>query len=231
MPPQAPVDLRHARFNMIEQQIRPWEVLDLAVLELLDALPRDGFVPAGRQALAYMDMELPLVAPAVDGECMLAPRVEARMLQDLAIRPGDKVLEVGAGSGYMAALLARQAARVVSLEINAALAAMARENLQRAGIANAEVRAADAAASDFAACRADGPWDVIVLSGSVAEVPDALLSLLAPGGRLGAIVGGEPVMRATFITREGDAAFRSAQPWDTLAPRLRHFPEAPRFRF
>lgn len=162
---------------------------------------------------------------------MLAPRVEARLLQDLAIRPTDKVLEVGAGSGYMAALLASLAARVVSLEINDALATMARNNLQRAGISNAEVRVADAVADAYAACAADGPWDVIVLSGSVAEVPDALLALLKPGGRLGAIVGDEPVMRASIITREGDAAFRTTQPWDTIAPRLRNFPETPHFRF
>lgn len=231
MTPQPAIDLNRARFNMIEQQIRPWKVLDPAVLELLDRLPRDAFVPASLKAMAYSDLELPLSQPPVEGECMLAPKVEARMLQDLAVKPGDKVLEVGAGSGYMAALLAGRAARVVSLEINERLAAMARDNLQRAGIANAEVRLADATANDWAACRAEGPWDVIVLSGSVAEVPAVLLELLAPGGRLGAIVGDEPVMRATFVTREGDGRFRSIDPWDTLAPRLRHFPDRPRFRF
>lgn len=231
MTPQPLIDLSQARFNMIEQQIRPWDVLDLTVLELLERLPREAFVPPAHKALAYADMELPLGTPAVEGECMLAPRVEARMLQDLAIQPTDKVLEIGAGSGYMAALLASLSARVVSLEINDALATRARDNLQRAGITNAEVRVADATADAYAACAADGPWDVIVLSGSVAEVPDALLALLATGGRLGAVVGGEPVMRATFVTREGDAAFRTAQPWDTIAPRLRNFPEAPRFRF
>lgn len=231
MTSQTPTDLSQARFNMIEQQIRPWDVLDQTVLELLEQLPREAFVPPAHKALAYADMELPLGTPAVEGECMLAPRVEARLLQDLAIRPTDKVLEVGAGSGYMVALLASLSARVVSLEINDALATMARNNLQRAGIANAEVRVADAVADAFAACAADGPWDVIVLSGSVAEVPDALLALLKPGGRLGAIVGDEPVMRASIITREGDAAFRTTQPWDTIAPRLRNFPETPRFRF
>lgn len=231
MTSQDTLDLARARFNMIEQQIRPWEVLDPAVLELLDRLPREQFVPAGQKALAYVDMELPLSHPAVEGECMLAPRVEARMLQDLAIRPEDKVLEVGAGSGYMAALLASRAARVVSLEINESLARMARDNLQRAGLSNADVRVADAAAQAFAACRAEAPWDVIVLSGSVGEVPESLLSLLAPGGRLGAIVGEEPVMRATIITRTGDAAYQTSQPWDTVAPRLRNFPQASRFRF
>jgi len=231
MTSQDTLDLARARFNMIEQQIRPWEVLDPVVLDLLDRLPREQFVPAGQQALAYVDMELPLASPAVEGECMLAPRVEARLLQDLAIRPDDKVLEIGAGSGYMAALLASLASRVVSLEINESLARMARENLQQAGITNADVRVADACANAFTACAAEGPWNVILLSGSVAEVPPALLSLLAPGGRLGAIVGEEPVMRATIITRVGDNSFQTAQPWDTVAPRLRNFPQASRFRF
>lgn len=231
MTSQDTLDLARARFNMIEQQIRPWEVLDPVVLDLLDRLPREQFVPAGQQALAYVDMELPLASPAVEGECMLAPRVEARLLQDLAIRPDDKVLEIGAGSGYMAALLASLASRVVSLEINESLARMARENLQQAGITNADVRVADACANAFTACAAEGPWNVILLSGSVAEVPPALLSLLAPGGRLGAIVGEEPVMRATIITRVGDNSFQTAQPWDTVAPRLHNFPQASRFRF
>ncbi len=231
MTSQDTLDLARARFNMIEQQIRPWEVLDPVVLDLLDRLPREQFVPAGQQALAYVDMELPLASPAVEGECMLAPRVEARLLQDLAIRPDDKVLEIGAGSGYMAALLASLASRVVSLEINESLARMARENLQQAGITNADVRVADACANAFTACAAEAPWIVIVLSGSVAEVPPALLSLLAPGGRLGAIVGEEPVMRATIITRVGDTSFQTAQPWDTVAPRLHNFPQASRFRF
>ena len=225
------LSLDKARFNMIEQQVRPWEVLDPTVLALLDSVPRDLFVSAAHKAMAYVDMELPLASPAVEGECMLAPRVEARLLQDLAIHPDDKVLEIGAGSGYMAALLASLASRVVSLEINESLARMARENLQRAGITNADVRVADACANAFTACAAEGPWNVILLSGSVAEVPPALLSLLAPGGRLGAIVGEEPVMRATIITRVGDNSFQTAQPWDTVAPRLRNFPQASRFRF
>ena len=220
-----------ARFNMIEQQIRPWEVLDAQVLALLGQVRREDFAPQAHRALAFTDMELPLTHPAVDGQVMLAPRVEARLLQDLTIQPTDKALEVGAGSGHMAALLAGMAQRVVSLEIDGALAQMARENLQRAGITNASVRLADACAQDFAACRTQAPWDVIVLSGSVAEVPAALLSQLKIGGRLSAIVGFEPMMRATLVTRVGDATFATAQPWDCVVPRLRHFPEPSRFRF
>ncbi|MDZ4130266.1 MAG: methyltransferase domain-containing protein, partial [Hydrogenophaga sp.] len=151
--------------------------------------------------------------------------------QDLQLKPTDKVLEVGTGSGYMAALLASLAQRVVSIEIDPNLARNARENLQKAGITNADVRTADAAANQFAACTAEGPFDAIVLSGSVAEVPPALLALLAPGGRLVAIVGQEPVMRATVVTRVGDASFQTAQPWDTVAPRLQNFPEPSRFQF
>ncbi|MGE0100555.1 MAG: protein-L-isoaspartate O-methyltransferase [Hydrogenophaga sp.] len=227
--PQTHSDL--ARFNMIEQQIRPWEVLDARVLDLLARVRREDFVPTAHRSLAFADLELPLTHPAVEGETMLAPRVEARLLQDLALKPTDKVLEVGSGSGYMAALLASLAHSVVSLEINPELVRMARQNLQAAGIHNVDVREADAAANGFAACATHGPFDAIVLSGSVAEVPPALLALLAKGGRLAAIVGFEPMMRATIVTRTGDASFQTAQPWDTVAPRLRNFPAPSSFRF
>jgi len=223
--------LEQARFNMIEQQIRPWEVLDGQVLDLLGRVHREDFAPPAHKSLAFADMELPLTHPAVEGQVMLAPKVEARLLQNLALKPTDKVLEVGAGSGYMAALLASLSHSVVSLEIDAGLARLARQNLQTAGIHNVDVREADAAANGFAACASQSPFDAIVLSGSVAEVPPALLDLLAPGGRLAAIVGSEPVMRATIITRMDNASFQTAQPWDTVAPRLRNFPEPSRFRF
>lgn len=227
----AALNLSQARFNMIEQQIRPWEVLDSQVLALLDRVHREDFVPAAHKSLAFADMELPLNQPAVDGQAMLAPKVEARLVQNLTLQPSDKVLEVGTGSGHMAALLAGLTQRVVSIEIDEALARRARENLQQAGIGNVEVRCADAAANGFAACADGAPFDAIVLSGSVAEIPPALLALLAPGGRLAAIVGHEPVMRATIVTRTGDASFQTAQPWDTVAPRLRNFPAPSSFRF
>ena len=224
-------DFEKARFNMIEQQIRPWEVLDARVLALLGDLKREQFVPAAYQALALADMEIPLSSPAVEGECMLAPKVEARALQDLQLAPTDNVLEIGTGSGYMAALLGRLSARVLSLEINPVLAEQARANLRRAGIENAEVRVADAAASRFAPCVGNAPYDAIVLSGSVAEVPADLLELLKVGGRLFAVVGQEPVMRATIVRRASENAYHTEQPWDIVLPRLLHFPEPSRFQF
>ena len=225
------IDFERARFNMIEQQIRPWDVLDLEVLELLSLVRREDFVPLAHKAMAFVDMQIPLLGSGEEamqqGHCMLEPKVEARLLQDLHVKPHEKVLEVGAGSGYMAALLARRAQRVVSLELHPELAKMARTNLQRAGISNAEVRQADGAAG----LPAESPFDVIVLSGSVAEVPPAVLAQLKIGGRLAAVVGYEPMMRATFITRTGETTFTTAQPWDTVARRLAHFPEPSRFQF
>ena len=220
-----------ARYNMIEQQIRPWNVLDLDVLDLLAVVRREDFVPPAYRGMAFMDIEVPLLPGDAEesvrqGHSMLQPRVDARVLQDLQIKPTDRVLEIGAGSGYMAALLAARAERVVSLEINAELAEMARENLRDAGVQNADVRQADGARDAIP----DGPFDVIVLSGSVAEVPSSLLSHLKDGGRLGAIVGGEPVMRFTLVTRTGDR-FETVTPWDTTAPRLVGFPEPSGFTF
>jgi protein-L-isoaspartate(D-aspartate) O-methyltransferase len=227
----ATADIERARFNMIEQQIRPWDVLDLEVLELLSLVRREDFVPMAHKALAFTDMRIPLLQPTEQamqqGQCMLEPKVEARMLQDLRVQPHEKVLEVGAGSGYMAALLAHRAQRVVSLELHPELVTMARANLQRAGLNNVEVREADGSKG----LPGEAPFDVIVLSGSVAEVPPVLLSQLKVGGRLGAIVGFEPVMRATFITRTGETTYTTSQPWDTLAPRLAHFPEPSKFHF
>lgn len=230
------MNYEQARFNMIEQQIRPWEVLDTHVLSLLALVKREDFVPAGHQALAFADLEIPLSNQADNdpGQCMLSPKVEARILQDLAVQKHEKVLEIGAGSGYMAALLSHRAQQVLALEIDAALARSAQRNLHNAGVYNAEVRCADGAAlvsNAESALALGGPFDVIVLSGSVASVPPQLLTLLKMGGRLSAIVGDEPVMRATLITRVGEAAWHTTQAWDTVAPRLLNFAEPSRFQF
>ena len=224
------MNTEQARFNMIEQQVRPWNVSDVTVLGLLSTVKREDFVPAAHKGLAFADLEIPLTGSGEEamamGQCMLAPRLEARMLQDLAVRPTDTVLEVGTGSGYSAALLASIAQRVITLEINPDLAATARTNLRNAGFQNTEVRVADGSRLSVV----DGRFDVIVLSGSVAEIPHALLSLLKVGGRLGAIVGDEPMMQATVVTRTSDTSFNTAQGWDTVAPRLQNFPEPSRFK-
>jgi protein-L-isoaspartate(D-aspartate) O-methyltransferase len=224
------MNYEQARFNMIEQQIRPWDVLDPQVLDLLALVRREDFVPMAHKALAFVDMEIPLVAgpdASAKGQVMLAPKVQARLLQDLGIHKHEKVLEIGTGSGYMAALLAHRAQRVISLEIDPQIAATARSNLQRAGVYNAEVRDADGSQG----LAAEGPFDVILLSGSVAAVPQHLLAQLKAGGRLAAVVGSEPMMRATFVTRVADAAYNTVQPWDTVAPRLQGFSEPSRFTF
>jgi len=212
-----------ARFNMIEQQIRPWNVLDTDILALLAAVPREDFVPPAHQALAFADLEIPLG----HGECMLAPRMEARMLQDLQVQPHERVLEIGTGSGYMAALLASRGASVLSLELQPELAALARAHLQRVGAHNTEVRVADGAQ----ALRGEGPFDAIMLSGSVAQLPQHLLDLLAVGGRLIAVVGDEPIMCATLVKRVGPAELSSSKLWDANAPRLHGFAEHSQFHF
>ena len=233
MQPQSPfaLDIKTARFNMIEQQIRPWEVADPTILALLDSVPRDQFAPVALRGLAYADVGLPLSSPAKEGESMLHPKAQARLAQDIALKADDTVLHIGTGSGFTAALLARQAKSVLSLEINPAIARQAIENLQQAGIANVDVRTADAAAENFKACTGQGPYDAIVLSGTVAEVPQALLNLLKVGGRLFAFVGEDPVVRATLVTRASETAFATAQPWDFVAPKLLNFPAPSTFRF
>lgn len=226
--PNEPV--AQARYNMIEQQIRPWNVYDADILLQLGQMRREEFVPEALRSLAFSDMELPLLGDPDEalrnGLCMLAPKVEARLLHDLKVQKNERVLEIGAGSGFMAALLAYRANQVVSLEIVPELADMARANLQRAGVHNAVVRLADGARDAIP----DGPFDVIVLSGSVAAIPQELLACLRDGGRLVAIVGQEPVMRTTFVHRKGDR-FETTQPWDTNAARLAHFTEPSLFTF
>lgn len=216
----SPLEL--ARFNMIEQQIRPWNVLDSRVLQLLSELKREDFVPTAHKSLAFGDFELPLA----EGASMLAPKVEARLLQDVQLTGTENVLEIGTGSGYMAALLGRMSHHVTTLEINPALAAQATHNLARAVVANVDVHVADG--SDAEAIQ--GQFDVIVLSGSVAEIPTQLIDKLKVGGRLVAIVGEEPVMRMTLVTLTSKG-LQTTTPWDTLAPRLVGFPELETFTF
>ncbi len=221
------MNLEQARFNMIEQQIRPWEVLDAHVLQLLSVVKREDFLPLAHKALAFVDMEIPLREGAAQGQTMLAPRVEARLLQDANVKKHEKVLEIGTGSGYMAALLGHCAQRVISVEIEPELARLARANLQKSGSHNVEVREGDG----FTVARGEAPFDVIVLSGSVAEVPASLLAQVKIGGRLVGIIGDDPVMRATVMTRTGEATWTSVQLWDTVVPRLLNVPEHSKFTF
>jgi protein-L-isoaspartate(D-aspartate) O-methyltransferase len=217
------MNVEQARFNMIEQQIRPWDVLDTSVLTLLSVVRREDFVPAANKGQAFMDLEIPLG----HGRHLLAPRVEARLVQDLNLSKNDSVLHIGAANGYVTALLAHKARRVIGLESDAALAATARANLRAASVNNAEIVQADGAVG----FPAQAPFDAILLAGSVAAVPQALLDQLKVGGRLLAIVGQEPVMQATLYTRIADGQFSSQALFDTIAPRLAGFTEPSRFHF
>jgi protein-L-isoaspartate(D-aspartate) O-methyltransferase len=217
------MNVEQARFNMIEQQIRPWEVLDQSVLSLLSVVKREDFVPPAYRSLAFVDMQVPLP----NGQVMLEPKVEARLLQELAVQRHERVLEVGAGSGHMAALLAHKAQHVTTLEIDPELARLASENLKRAWVLNARVVEADASKG----IPLGGPFDVIVLSGSVAEVPRSLLGQLKPFGRLTTIVGQLPIMQAVLVTRGEDSGHSTVELFDTVAPRLVGFAEPSRFTF
>jgi protein-L-isoaspartate(D-aspartate) O-methyltransferase len=187
------MDLEQTRFNMVEQQIRPWEVLDEDVLKLLFELRREEFVPAAYRSLAFVDMEIPLG----HGEVMLTPKLEARILQELQVKKTDQILEVGSGSGYLTALLAKKGKFVHSVEIVPELKAMAEKNLREHAIDNIMLETGDAARG----WPQHGPYDVIALTGSVPVLPAAFQESLKTGGRLFAIVGEAPVMSAVLITR------------------------------
>ena len=206
------MNIEQARFNMIEQQIRPWEVLDPRVLDLLSAVKREDFTPEAFRSLAFADMEIPLG----QGQVMLAPKIEAKVLQELGLKTTDKVLEIGTGSGYMAALMAACCEHVVSVESRQELAAQARENLQRAGIGNVSIEVGNGA--DGWSSR--GPYDAIVVSGSMPEAPSTLLKQLRVGGRLAIFVGEAPVMEAQLITRTGEDTFNVINLFETVVPKL-----------
>ncbi|WP_301100728.1 protein-L-isoaspartate O-methyltransferase [Propionivibrio sp.] len=219
------MDTERARFNMIEQQIRPWNVLDPAVLELLSVVKREDFVPAAYRDLAFADLEIPLGAKP--GQTMLAPKIEARILQELSLRNVDTVLEVGTGSGYMAALLAAKAEYIYSVEIDPTLAETARGNLGQTGIANVSVETGDAAQGW--ACSA--PYDAIVLSGSTPILPEALLRQLKIGGRLVAIVGEAPAMQVQLVTRTDEDAFNTSIVFETVVAPLINAEQRKKFVF
>jgi protein-L-isoaspartate(D-aspartate) O-methyltransferase len=225
---QAGHDFDKARFNMVEQQVRPWDVLDQSVLDLLYEVKREEFVPAPYKALAFTDMDIPLKLDGIDtGEFMWSPKLEARIVQELTIKPHDTVLEIGTGSGYLSALLAHKADHVLSIEIDPRLKAYAEGNLARAGVHNVRVELGDG--SRGWAGRA--PYDVIVVTGSLPVVPDTMKRQLRIGGRMAAIVGTEPVMTAQLITRATESGFDIARLFETSVKALKNAERPSSFRF
>lgn len=211
------MNLEQARYNMVEQQIRPSEPLREDVRELLHVVRREDFVPAELRHLAFADCPLPLG----HGAAMFTPRIEAAAMQALRPRKHESILEIGAGSGYLTALLAVHADRVVSAEIVPELAAAARANLHRAGISNATVETGNG--YDLASSSA-GHYDVIMVGGGLADIPAELLAKLKVGGRLLGFVGAAPVYRACLVTRIDDTAFRSQNLFETDVEPLRGLP-------
>jgi protein-L-isoaspartate(D-aspartate) O-methyltransferase len=215
------MNVEQARFNMIEQQIRTWEVLDERVLSVLAEIPREKFVPEEHSKLAFADLSIPLP----HGEEMMPPKVEARMLQTLSVRPDDVVLEVGTGSGYTTALLAAMAKQVYSVEIHPDLSASAQAKLAAMGIRNVTLDVGDAALG----WDKHAPYDVIAITGSCPTLPDWYKNSLKIGGRMFVVVGERPIMEAMLITRTGDNAWSQESLFETdlralvNAPRPQHF--------
>lgn len=221
------MNIEQARFNMIEQQIRTWDVLDEDVLDLLMVVKREFFVPAAYKGLAFMDTEIPLPC----GENMLTPKLEARILQELAIKKHERVLEIGAGSGYMAALLAYKARHVVTVDIAPELQALAAKNLAGYGVTNVEVALGDGAQGWDGSGVNGAPYDVIVVSGSLPVLPDAFLKQLNVGGRLIVILGEAPVMTAEIITRRSDIVYDTRKAFETCIKPLRNAIVPSHFKF
>ena len=217
------MNFEQARFNMIEQQIRTWEVLDPAVLELLFQVKREDFVPPAEREIAFADLEVPLGL----GESMMQPKVEARIVQELAIQPHENVYEVGTGSGYLTALMASRARHVTSAEIHPELHARAAENLRRTSLANVSLLQGDSARAPLA----ESAFDVIVLTGSTPILPQALLDRLTPGGRLFAVMGDPPVMKAIIVRQPVAGAFQHVELFETMLKPLVNAAQPPRFRF
>ena len=215
------MNLENARFNMIEQQIRPWDVLDQRVLDLLNELPRENFVPQRYRKLAYMDTTIPLG----NDQVMMPPRVEARILQALNIQADETVLEVGTGSGYVTALLASLGDHIYSVDINAEMTRTAGDKLADHGISNVTLETGDAARG----WDAHAPYDVIVITGSLPLLPVNFKQALKIGGRLVAIVGDSPVMEVVLITRVGESEWAQETLFETDLPALINAPEPERF--
>ncbi len=217
------MNFEKARFNMVEQQIRPWEVLDQDVLDLLMTVKREEFVPAAHRELAFADVEIPIGC----GQVMLKPVIEGKILQALRVTRSDTVLEIGAGSGWFAALLAARAEWVRTMEIEPELVKLASANLERNGVHNVVVVDGDGVQG----WSGRAPYDVIVVSGGLPFVPQSLLEQLKVGGRLFAFVGEAPVMKARLITCEGEGRFRTEDVFETVVPMLKNAPQREAFSF
>jgi len=217
------LDVERARFNMVEQQIRPWEVLDPRVLDLLFRLHRENFVPPQYRALAFVDMEIPIG----HGEKMLAPKMEARMLQELAPGAGERILEVGTGSGYMTALLASLGGHVYSVDIVAEFTGSAGVKLAAHGFSNVTLETGDAARG----WDRHAPYDAIVVTGSLPVLAAAFSKSLRPGGRLIAVVGEPPVMEARLVTCVAAGACNTTALFETCIAPLKNAPQPERFVF
>jgi protein-L-isoaspartate(D-aspartate) O-methyltransferase len=221
------MDFEKARFLMVEQQIRTWEVLDQDVLDLLFAVKREDFVPVAYRSLAFVDMEIPLDHQ----QTMMTPKLEARILQEVAPKSDERVLEIGSGSGYLTALLAKQAESVISIDIFQDFSLAAAAKLARIGVTNVHLKTGDAAESAVNILASHETFDVIVLTGSVPMLPKAYLDMLNLDGRLFAVVGDAPAMKATLFTKTGDTAFTTDDLFETVLMPLVNAKQPSRFEF
>lgn len=223
------MNIEQIRFNMVEQQIRTWDVLDTDVLDLLHTLKRENFAPPAQREFALMDVEIPLssVAASAAGKKMWTPKMEARVAQDVGLTGSEHVLEIGTGSGYLTGLLASRATSVTSIEINPELAKFATDNLGRAGITNATIITGDGARG----WNGQAPYDVIVFTGSMEVLPDEVFAQVKAGGRVFAIIGKLPVMNAQLITVSASGGHHARTLFETVVAPLINGAKAPGFVF
>jgi protein-L-isoaspartate(D-aspartate) O-methyltransferase len=222
------MDFEKARFNMIEQQIRPWNVLNQKVLDLLEIIKRENFVCSGLEKLAFTDCDLPIRVNGADtGETMFSPKMEARILQELELSPHEKVLEIGTGTGYMAALMAQQCAHVTTIELNPAVAELARSNLKKNGITRVKVLEG----CGFQLAPTLGRFDAIVLSGATPIMPAGLLEAVNPLGRLMAVIGQAPAMQLVLARKSRDGQLITTPLFETMTKVLTNAPKASEFVF
>ncbi|MDD3352807.1 protein-L-isoaspartate O-methyltransferase [Zoogloea sp.] len=217
------MNFEKARYNMVEQQIRPWEVLDFGVLDLLMSVRREEFVPEAYKSLALSEGQIPLG----HGSSMLVPVIEGKILQALQVKGSDKVLEVGAGSGYFAALLAAKADWVRTVDIEPAIVNLAHDNLKRYGVENVIVEEGDA----ISGWPSNAPYDLIVVSGGVPYIPESLLKEVKVGGRLFAFVGDERLMTAQLVTCVAEGQYRTESLFENVVPLMRNVPARKQFKF